>query len=112
MLIHGFAADDGSGLLQPSNGTPEYPPREPTFSLIKTFSSHTDDAELMGKLAEYFTRVEVQAGEVLWRQGDTADGLYVIESGVLQANYNFAAHSAPVQEVRASELTNIEAHMN
>ncbi|KAF8597296.1 hypothetical protein BDV93DRAFT_596956 [Ceratobasidium sp. AG-I] len=76
----------------------ESPPREPTFCLIKTFSSHTDDTELMGKLAEYFTRVELQAGEVVWRQGDPADGLYVIESGVLQANYNFAAHSAPVQE--------------
>ncbi|ELU36900.1 cyclic nucleotide-binding domain-containing protein [Rhizoctonia solani AG-1 IA] len=52
----------------------------------------------MNNLAAYFTRVELQAGDVLWRQGDQPDGLYVIESGVLQANYDFAAHSAPVQE--------------
>jgi SulP family sulfate permease len=82
-----------------STETATQSPREPTFSLIKTFSAHTNDPELMAKLAVYFSRVELKAGEVLWRQGDIADGLYVIESGVLQANYDFAAHSAPVQEV-------------
>ncbi|CEL61232.1 putative protein C24H6,11c OS=Schizosaccharomyces pombe (strain 972 / ATCC 24843) GN=SPAC24H6.11c PE=4 SV=1 [Rhizoctonia solani AG-1 IB] len=87
-------ADDGSG-TPPAT---EEAPREPTFSLLKTFSSHTSDAALMNNLAAYFTRVELQAGDILWRQGDQPDGLYVIESGVLQANYDFAAHSAPVQE--------------
>ncbi|KAG8757885.1 hypothetical protein FRC11_004198 [Ceratobasidium sp. 423] len=90
-------ADDGNG----SSPAPEDAPqafREPMFCLLKTFSSHTHDIELMQQLAAYFTRVELQAGEILWRQGDQPDGLYVIESGVLQANYDFAAHSAPVQE--------------
>ncbi|QRW22937.1 sulfate anion transporter [Rhizoctonia solani] len=90
-------ADDGSGTASSTQEEPTAP-REPTFSLLKTFSSHTNDAELMNNLAAYFTRVELQAGDVLWRQGDQPDGLYVIESGVLQANYDFAAHSAPVQE--------------
>jgi hypothetical protein len=94
-------ADDGSGTHLTAGGdSPQGPPREPIFSLLKTFSSHTTDTELMTKLAAYFVRVELQAGEILWRQGDQPDGLYVIESGVLQANYEFAAHSAPVQEVR------------
>ncbi|QRW10246.1 sulfate anion transporter [Ceratobasidium sp. AG-Ba] len=91
-------ADDGSGIPAVVESSEPSPPREPTYSLIKTFSSHTNDPELMVKLAAYFARVELQAGEVLWRQGDSPDGLYVIESGVLQANYDFAAHSAPVQE--------------
>ncbi|CAE6445014.1 unnamed protein product [Rhizoctonia solani] len=90
-------ADDGSGTPHVTEEAPAAP-REPTFSLLKTFSSHTNDAELMNNLAEYFTRVELKAGDILWKQGDQPDGLYVIESGVLQANYDFAAHSAPVQE--------------
>jgi SulP family sulfate permease len=95
-----ITADDGSG-TPPAT---EEAPREPTFSLLKTFSSHTSDAALMNNLAAYFMRVELQAGDVLWRQGDQPDGLYVIESGVLQANYDFAAHSAPVQEVRVPQF--------
>ncbi|CUA78230.1 putative protein C24H6,11c [Schizosaccharomyces pombe 972h-] [Rhizoctonia solani] len=90
-------ADDGSG-IPPSPEHTNQTLREPTFCLLKTFSSHTNDTELMNKLAAYFTRVELQSGDILWRQGDQPDGLYVIESGVLQANYDFAAHSAPVQE--------------
>ncbi|CAE7061708.1 unnamed protein product [Rhizoctonia solani] len=90
-------ADDGTGAPPTPEDTPQAL-REPTLCLLKTFSSHTSDAELMNKLAAYFTRVELQAGDILWRQGDQPDGLYVIESGVLQANYDFAAHSAPVQE--------------
>ncbi|KAJ1304059.1 hypothetical protein OPQ81_008466 [Rhizoctonia solani] len=102
-------ADDGSGTLPAPEDTPQVL-HEPTFCLLKTFSSHTNDAELMRKLATYFTRVELQTGDILWRQGDQPDGLYVIESGVLQANYDFAAHSAPVQEsmtasTLAGELT-------
>lgn len=89
---------DDAGEIPAATEAPESSPREPTYSLIKTFSSHANDPELMAKLAAYFTRVELQAGEVLWKQGDLPDGLFVIESGVLQANYDFAAHSAPVQE--------------
>ncbi|CAE6475487.1 unnamed protein product [Rhizoctonia solani] len=90
-------ADDGNGTPPAPEDAPQAL-REPTLCLLKTFSSHTNDTELMNKLAAYFSRVELQAGDVLWKQGDQPDGLYVIESGVLQANYDFAAHSAPVQE--------------
>ncbi|KAG9086199.1 hypothetical protein FRC07_013154, partial [Ceratobasidium sp. 392] len=90
-------ADDGNG-TQTEVPPAQSPPREPTYSLIKTFSSHTNDPEFMAKLAAYFSRVELRAGDVLWKQGDAPDGLYMIESGVLQANYDFGPHSAPVQE--------------
>jgi sulfate permease, SulP family len=35
---------------------------------------------------------------VLWRQGDAADGLYVIGAGVLRATYQFAAHTPVIGE--------------
>ncbi|KAG8696459.1 hypothetical protein FRC09_008504 [Ceratobasidium sp. 395] len=91
-------ADDGNGTHSANEAPAQSPPREPTYSLIKTFSSHTNDPELMARLAAYFSRIELRAGDVLWKQGDLPDGLYMIESGVLQANYDFGAHSAPVQE--------------
>ena len=37
-------------------------------------------------------------GFVLWRQGDEPDGLYIIESGVLRAVYQFADHTRPTME--------------
>jgi sulfate permease, SulP family len=35
---------------------------------------------------------------VLWKQGDAADGLYVIGAGVLRATYRFAAHTPVTEE--------------
>jgi sulfate permease, SulP family len=35
---------------------------------------------------------------VLWKQGDFADGLYVIEAGVLRATYCFATHTPAIEE--------------
>jgi SulP family sulfate permease len=35
---------------------------------------------------------------VLWKQGDAADGLYVIGAGVLRATYRFAAHTPVITE--------------
>jgi len=35
---------------------------------------------------------------VLWKQGDPADGLYVIEAGVLRATYYFATHTPAIEE--------------
>lgn len=37
----------------------------------------------------YLQRVCYPAGHVLWRQNDPADGLYIIETGVLRAAYVF-----------------------
>lgn len=38
------------------------------------------------------------AGHVLWKQGDAADGLYIIGAGVLRATYHFAAHTPVIEE--------------
>ena len=35
---------------------------------------------------------------MLWKQGDAADGLYVIGAGVLRATYSFAARTHAIEE--------------
>jgi SulP family sulfate permease len=35
---------------------------------------------------------------VLWKQGEAADGLYVIGAGVLRATYHFAPHTPVIEE--------------
>jgi sulfate permease, SulP family len=56
------------------------------------------DSTILQQLAPYFERVSVPAGHVLWNQGDPADGLYVIEAGVLRATYYFATHTPTIEE--------------
>lgn len=41
---------------------------------------------LFRRIAPYFTRMNVQAGAVLWNKNDHPNSFYVIESGVLRAN--------------------------
>ena len=42
--------------------------------------------------------MSVPEGLVLWKQDDPADGLYIIESGVLRASYRFSHHSERIEE--------------
>ncbi|KIY67017.1 hypothetical protein CYLTODRAFT_454835 [Cylindrobasidium torrendii FP15055 ss-10] len=65
----------------------EEPEREPIPTLRRAFSSYMDMD--IGPLVPYLQLVSYPAGYVLWRQGDAADGLYVIEKGVLRALYAF-----------------------
>ena len=64
---------------------------EPFNTLRKAFSCYGDlDPLLFQPISKYLERISVPAGHVLWRQGDRAAGLYIIESGVLRASYEFA----------------------
>jgi len=64
---------------------------EPFNTLKKAFSSYGDiDPLLFQLISKYFERISVPAGHVFWRQGDPSAGLYIIESGVLRASYEFA----------------------
>jgi SulP family sulfate permease len=63
---------------------------EPMNTLIKAFSSYGNlDSDLFRPISSYFERLSVPSGHVLWNQYDLSDGLYVIESGVLRASYEF-----------------------
>jgi sulfate permease, SulP family len=37
-------------------------------------------------------------GYVLWNQNDPPDGLYIVESGILRASYQFADHTPSIDE--------------
>jgi sulfate permease, SulP family len=71
---------------------------EPFHALEQAFSPYVADCTILQQLAPYFERVAVPAGHVLWKQGDPADGLYVIEAGVLRATYCFASHTPAIEE--------------
>ena len=64
---------------------------EPLNTIIKAFSSYGNvDSDLFRPIDSYFERLSVPTGHVLWNQYDRSDGLFVIESGVLRASYEFA----------------------
>ena len=64
---------------------------EPLNTLIKAFSSYgTVDPVIFRPIEPYLERVTLPATHVLWAQDDRADGLYIIESGLLKATYEFA----------------------
>ncbi|KAJ7747683.1 sulfate transporter family-domain-containing protein [Mycena maculata] len=72
---------------------------EPYNTLVRAFSSYSDvDLEQFQPMLSYLQRMSLPEGFVLWRQGDPADGLYIIESGVLRASYQFSDHSASIDE--------------
>lgn len=63
---------------------------EAFITLSNAFSSYGQlSLELYRPLLENLERVTRPEGTVLWNQGDKPDGLYFVESGVLQAIYNF-----------------------
>lgn len=53
---------------------------------------------MLEQLASYFERIVVPEGYVVWRQGEPADGLYIVGTGVLRATYRFAAHTPEIEE--------------
>jgi Cyclic nucleotide-binding domain len=72
---------------------------QPHNTLIKTFAAHLDlDEGFLTRVAPYFRSSILSAGTTVYRQGDPADGLYLIESGVLRATYRFADHLDLIEE--------------
>ncbi|KAJ6516752.1 sulfate transporter family-domain-containing protein [Mycena vitilis] len=72
---------------------------EPYNTLVKAFSSYGDvDLEQFRPLLLYLQRISVPEGHTLFKQDDPADGLYIIESGVLRASYRFSDHSPSIEE--------------
>jgi sulfate permease, SulP family len=67
---------------------------EPFETFLKAFSSHgPPDPTIFKLLTPYFTRIVVTENEVIWRQGEPSDALYLIQSGVLRASYKFTVSS-------------------
>lgn len=49
-------------------------------------------------MESYLQRTPVPGGLVLWKQDDPSDGLYIVESGVLRASYQFAHNMQTIEE--------------
>jgi sulfate permease, SulP family len=78
---------------------------EPFETLLKAFSSYGSlDPIVYRPLIPYFTRVTVVEGDILWKQGEPSDALYLIQSGVLRASYRFAASSGIEESMVAGSL--------
>ncbi|KAI6096494.1 sulfate transporter family-domain-containing protein [Pisolithus sp. B1] len=76
---------------------------EPLNTLLKAFQSDDEiDHDVLVRLSNYFTRLSLPPGHVLWDIGDTPDGLCVIESGVLRASYRFGLHTRVIGESMVS----------
>lgn len=72
---------------------------EPYNTLVRAFSSYGDiERDKIRPLIPYLERMSVPEGLVLFNQNDEADGLYLIESGVLRASYKFAEHTPRIEE--------------
>ena len=78
--------------------SPPSAPTEPLNTLEQAFSPYTTDRTMLKQLASYFEPITVPEGHVLWKQGQPADGLYVVGTGVLRATYRFAAHTPTIEE--------------
>jgi SulP family sulfate permease len=63
---------------------------QPLPLLIQTFASYPDSppTSWFAQLTPYLTRQTITANQQLWKQGDLADALYLIEIGSLRANYD------------------------
>lgn len=72
---------------------------EPHNTLVRAFSSYGElGYDQFQPLEAYLRRISLPEGHILWKQGDLSDGLYIIESGVLRASYQFSDHTRSVEE--------------
>jgi len=74
--------------------------KQPLAVLIQTLSAYTDEGpSFFYQLAPYFQSVAVKQGDIIWKQGDEPDGLFIIEDGCLRAVYHYEDHSEFIREM-------------
>ena len=61
---------------------------QPLSLIMQTFSNlSTKDEDFWSRAAPFFEREEHSAGTVLYHRGDRSDGFYLLEVGILKAEY-------------------------
>lgn len=61
---------------------------QPLQLILQTFSNVSDkNEEFWSRTASYFERKHFSAGTVLYSRGERPDGFYMLESGILKAEY-------------------------
>ena len=68
--------------------------------LVQTFASYPDSPppQFYSSLARFFVPRHVSPNEILWKQGEPADALYLIETGSLRATYAYHDDREWIQE--------------
>ena len=83
----------------PSNSVP---PQQAEFIrlLMQALGPYAPELreDFFARLHPYFTRLSVKSSSVLWSNGDFADTLYVLESGILRAVYDFPDTNQQINE--------------
>ncbi|GAA5922609.1 Vsb1p [Sporobolomyces koalae] len=74
--------------------------QQPMPILMQSLKPYSPDLneDYCFRLSRYFKRVHIERGTSLWTVGSEPDAFYVIESGMLRANYVFSDHSHTVNE--------------
>lgn len=63
--------------------------KEPLRLILRIFQDVSDKNEdFWFRAVKFFTRKEYVTGTVLFRRGEAAEGFYLVESGILRAEYN------------------------
>lgn len=62
--------------------------KQPLSLILQTFSNLSiKDEDFWSRMAPFFERQEYSAGTVLYHRGDRSDGFYLLEVGILKAEY-------------------------
>jgi sulfate permease, SulP family len=62
--------------------------RQPLRLLLQTFQGLTDKNEdFWFRILPFFTKKEVSAGTILYHRGESATGFFLLENGILRADY-------------------------
>ena len=62
---------------------------QPLPLIMQTFKDLTDkDLDFWHRVVPYFQRREYTAGSILFSRGDEPDGFYILEEGILRADYD------------------------
>jgi len=63
--------------------------KEPLRLMLQIFQDVSDrNEDFWFQAVSYFKRVELQAGAVLFRRGEPAEGFYLVEQGILRVEYD------------------------
>lgn len=89
--------------------------KQPLPILLQTFADYTTlKHDFFFQLVSFFKPLDVKSGDIIFRQGEEPNGLYLIESGCLRATYRYEDYTDPLQETMvagtvAGELTMLSA---
>ncbi|ORX36862.1 sulfate transporter family-domain-containing protein [Kockovaella imperatae] len=84
--------------LPPEEPEPAAQPLPLLEQTLGSFAPTDFPLEAYAALVPYFHQVTLSTGQTLWKQHESPDGLYLIESGALRATYAYADHGRYVIE--------------